>query len=376
MIGYTVLILFFCLILIGALVGLKAAHWGEALWISVITFLLSVLVLSVGLFSATSDTEIWNGAVTSKDRERVSCEHSYQCNCREVCTGSGKDRTCSTVCDTCYEHSYDYDWMVRTTIGNIEIDRIDRQGSNQPPRWSIIKMNDPVAKSHTYTNYIKGAKRNVLNREGVNITYPMPAYPSDIYDYYYINRAVDVGAGLNNIQEWNTQISLALRQLGPAKEVNLVLVFTKYPQNYSEQLNSAWTSGKKNDVIVVMGIEDNVIAWTKVLSWTKREDFKIGLRDELVGTKLDPVATIGIISKNIDTKFDRREMAEFEYLKYDIDPPAWSIYLMIVFLFVPTVVFYFMRRNENVQRRVYSNFGSGRVGPVHRFINRFRNRSV
>src|ERR1035437_10316243 len=95
------------------------------------SFIIAVITLSVGMFSETADTEVWNGKVTSKEKEQVSCSHSYSCNCRSVqsCSGSGKDRSCtsSTQCDTCYEHNHDFDWVVHTTIGGKEIDRIDRQ---------------------------------------------------------------------------------------------------------------------------------------------------------------------------------------------------------------------------------------------------------
>ena len=376
--GYITLILIAGLLIFGVLAGFKLLPWKNAGIVALVASLVSAISLGSGLFSQTVDTEIWNGAVTSKDRERVSCEHSYQCNCRETCTGSGKDRSCYTTCDTCYEHTNDYDWMVRTTVGDVRIDRVDSQGAYQPPRWSVVKMDEPVAVSHRFTNYVKGAKNNVLNREGTKITYPMPAYPDSVYDYYKINRAVDTGVGVKNIEEWNNQISLALRKLGNAKQVNVVLVFTKHPEDYAEQLNAAWLGGKKNDVVVVIGVEDDTISWAKVVSWTKREDFKIGLREDLVGTKLDPVATLKIVSASIASKFDRREMAEFEYLKYDIDPPDWSIILALVSLFVVPVVYfiYLWRSHDTFKNRNRSSFNSRRNSARRSFFDRVRGGGV
>ena len=84
----------------------------------------------------TWDRETFNGTVVSKEKDRVSCEHSYDCFCYESCSGSGENQTCHQVCQTCYEHSYDYSWRVHSDIGSLTISRIDRQGVNEPPRWT------------------------------------------------------------------------------------------------------------------------------------------------------------------------------------------------------------------------------------------------
>lgn len=95
---------------------------------------------SAGIVSCanTHDVEVWNGRVAKKYSERVSCEHSYQCHCRQECSGSGKNRSCSEVCDTCYEHSYDVSWRVVTTNSEmITIARVNRQGTQEPGRWAL-----------------------------------------------------------------------------------------------------------------------------------------------------------------------------------------------------------------------------------------------
>lgn len=95
----------------------------------------AAIVYACGLASQTGDTELINGEVVSKDSQHVSCSHSYDCNCRMVrvpqtCSGTGKNRTCTgggteRKCDTCYEHSFDVDWNVRSNIGSFGISRVD-----------------------------------------------------------------------------------------------------------------------------------------------------------------------------------------------------------------------------------------------------------
>lgn len=358
---YYLLFLVMSFLLMGAMmayhkfVGYTASHtsyhsngndinpYMAAFLVSLAAFTLSSVIVSVGMFAETSDTEIWNGKVVSKTKDRVSCSHSYDCNCKNVesCSGSGKDRICSTsrVCDTCYEHTHDYDWTVHTTIGNYDIDRIDRQGVREPQRWTGVFMGEPVSKTKTFTNYIKGARNNVINRSGVKVTYPMPNYPTAIYDYYRIDRAVSADSAVPNLPAWSASISDLLKDLGTSKEVNVVMVFTKQQQDFADQLNSAWLGGKKNDVIIVIGVTSDLTKaeWVKVLSWTKREDFKVELRDSIMDANLTPSEVVPIITTVIKSKFDRRSMEEFDYLKYDIEPPYWSFISALIAFFLPLI---------------------------------------
>jgi hypothetical protein len=44
--------------------------------------------------------------IISHRYEKTLC--SYQCNCHNVCSGSGSQRSCSTYCSTCYYKCYDH----------------------------------------------------------------------------------------------------------------------------------------------------------------------------------------------------------------------------------------------------------------------------
>jgi hypothetical protein len=125
-----------------AFIFLDGISWKE--FALIVTAELVIAGSSAGIVSCekTADTEVWDGRVASKKEVPVPCEHSYNCNCHEVCSGSGKNRSCSEECDTCYEHhgfmrtiqGNDYDWDVYTTNGEtVTIDRVDRQGVSEPP---------------------------------------------------------------------------------------------------------------------------------------------------------------------------------------------------------------------------------------------------
>jgi hypothetical protein len=297
------------------------------------------LVVLIGyggvLFHNRVDTEVWNGEVTKKYSEHVSCEHSYSCNCRT----QGK----TTTCDTCYEHDYDVDWKVENTAGDdIKIRRIDAQGLYEPPRWSQIHIGDPVAQTHRFINYVMGAKDSLFNtREQKTLigTYKsmIPSYPDGIYDYYKIRRVLLVGNVPMNeltLNAWNQQLALMLRPLGPRKQVNVILVLTTVQDpNFANALRAAWLGSKKNDVVAVIGTSHYpTVDWVRVFSWSDNEAFKIQLADAIQdkGT-LDPVDTTTLIGGWVNRDFQRKHMKDFSYLAWE-STPSMSACVIIALL--------------------------------------------
>lgn len=314
-----------------------------------------VLLACIGFWAGkaqqTLDVEVMNGEVISKRSEHVSCEHSYSCNCRSVqsCSGSGQHRSCSTstVCDTCYEHSYDVDWKVKANIGEVNISRIDRQGIHTPPRWSAVAAGEPFAKEHFHTNYVKAVPDSIFNTaqniDKSKFVNMIPAYPHNVFDYYRLNRALTVGVNVPDIQQWSNDISTILKQLGPQKQANIIVVFVKTtdPQ-YEFALRSAWLGAKKNDVVILIGTENYPkLDWVRILSWTDSELFKIQLRDDLQEfDEIDRVSFMSVIAKNISQSFKRKSMKDFQYLENEINPPNWVVAITLsIMILISGVIF-------------------------------------
>lgn len=297
-----------------------------------------VLVCAVwagGRFSQMVDQEVLNGQVTTKEREWVSCGHSYSCNCTETCSGTGNNRSCSQTCQTCYEHTNDWAYNLKTTVGTIEVERVDRQGVQTPPRFNAAQVGDPVASTHTHKNYIKGApdslfsavaEQTALSRFGDKV----PQYPLGVYDLHYIDRVLTQGVAVPDLRDWDRDLALRLRSLGPARQVNWVVLFTSsIDPGFADAVRVKWLGGKKNDVIVVLGApEYPKLAWARVLSWTDNELFKVQLRDDLL--KLEAIErepVLGLIEKHTKESFERKHMKDFEYLANEIQPPGWLMAL-------------------------------------------------
>lgn len=285
-------------------------------------------VLATGLWYAgryveMRDVEIVNGAVIGKSRNWVPCSHSHSCNCRKT----GKN---TRTCDTCYDHSNDYDWVLKTSVNGqtFEISRVDRQGLREPPRYTAAKIGDPVAVEHAHENYVKAARGSLFHDKGEVLTnLPIPTYPNTVHDYHYVNRVLSAGVAVPDIAQWNQDLALALRDVGPRKEVNFVVAFANTGNpTYAQALERAWVNGKKNDVIVVLGTPKYPeISWVRVLSWTDRQDFKVRLRDDIFDLKtVDREKILQVMVANTDLMFKRKSMADFEYLKWEIDPPLWA----------------------------------------------------
>lgn len=278
------------------------------------------LMVSYGL--PEHDTEILNGSVISKKQERVSCSHSYDCDPYPDCSGSGANRNCVTKYRTCYEHSHDFDWDVNSSIGTFTIDRIDQRGSYEPPRWSQVNLGDPVSKASSYRSYIKGNPETLFDsrdNEFLLAKYAgkIPEYPSKIYDYYKVDRVLQVGINLPDKELWEKDLREFLKVRGEIKQVNVVPIFTNEDPEFAQAVTAAWIGGKKNDVVIIISMKAYPkIDWVDIISWTDKNIFKVSARDDLIATgNLDRVNYFKILGENIDKHFIRKSQEDFRFLE-------------------------------------------------------------
>lgn len=357
-----VVFLFIVLLLVVSTV-INKLLWGKKITVREMAVNLGAMVFIFAIFWAISvsfsmlDTEILSGKVIHKEISKGSCEHGYPCHCYESCSGSGKNRSCYTHCDTCYEHSYDLSYIVESTIGNYLIARLDSQGLKEPPRYTEIAVEDPVSITHNYSNYIRGSNRSLF-KDHVDFTKDeiksFPKYPGKIYDYYKIDRIIDQ-AGLYSAEELvtlNGKLSRTLNDLAKEKQVNLVVVLTNNTEDYALKLLSYWQGGKKNDVIIVIGVDSSKdITFVRVQSWTTNSLFSVRLRDSLLDLEsLDSTKKfeqiLSIASEEIKATYTRRAFKEFAYLKWQSMPSDGALFIFVLIsLAISTGIGYLFSKN-------------------------------
>lgn len=336
------------------------------------------VVLAVGMaffihHQSMHDVELWNGYVTSKQSHHVSCEHSYQCHCHDVCDSKGK---CREECDTCYEHSYDVDWDVYTSNSEtIAIDRIDRQGTLEPPRYASVVFGEPTTVAHSYKNYIKASPDSLFRHQGLIEKYQrfIPSYPNQVYDYYHADKFVTVGFRMDD-RNWDIALEKLNAEVGRPKQANIIVVVVRnQPQEYFYALEEAWIGGKKNDTILVIGVDDHLVPqWATVMCWTSQEIFKVRLRDDIMaeGGPLDRMKVMADLQKDVTQYYVRKPMAEFQYLEASITPTSgqWvgTIVVGLIISVILTIVTtkYDLFGEDRWSRIARQNQGFGRFPPL------------
>ena len=307
------------------------------------------ILVAVFYGSNVHDVEILNGRTTDKARVRVSCSHSYDCYCT---TDKDGHRSCST----CYRHSHDYSWRLYTTVGTINISRVDSQGLREPERWTRAKKGEAVALASSYTNYRKGSADILYPNKELLEKYKneLPKYPSNIYDYHRLNRLVRVGKINYNFSGWNKELEEINAELGSLKEVNMVLVITrdKHPE-YFNALEHHWLGGKKNDAILVIDVDgDNKINWVKAMALTQDRKFQSSIADVIQGEDYLSDNILKTFRAEVEKRYHRKPMSEFAYLKDSIKPSSTQLIIGFILSFIIALIGCHIV-NKNYERNYY-----------------------
>jgi len=343
----------------------KKISWKELLVHAIVAAVIAGISTAVCYYSNVSDDEVWNGFVSNKQKNEVSCSHSYQCNCTKSCSkDTNGNESCTKTCQTCYEHSFDVDWDVYTSNGEvINIAREDRQGLSMPSRWRAVKIGEPTSVEHSYTNYIKGSPDSLFRRSEQTEIYKdsLLEYPT-VYDYYRMNRFLVESGPVKDSSIWNSRLSDINARIGASKQVNAMVVITTKPREYYYALEEHWIGGKKNDAVLVIGVNNNLQpVWVEVMAWVLDNKFKIILKEEVMKLpSIDADSTLPVFEKNIVSFYQRKPMHDFEYLKASIVPSTtqWAVSIIIGMLFAIGLGIYFHHNDpfgDNYTRRYRYN---------------------
>lgn len=330
-----------------------------ALIISVsIASLVSVLVVSgityAGINLQLMDKEVHSGEITKKDRVHGHYVETYQCNCSTDSNGNRR-------CQTCRRDHYTVEWMAYSNIGDFTIKKLDSTSRRvyqepDPNRYTQVMIGEPVAAERRYRNYFKGIPNEYLWNDGLNVDPSLlalvPNYPS-VYDFYRIDRVLNVSDLMKNdtVLSYNSIIADKLKTLGPKKEVNLILVVAPPNKSMKYAIREKWDGGKKNDVIVILGMDDSVIEDAQILTWDKNHLFSAKLSDALIEHGVLNDELLNIIFETIESDFTRPKMSEYDDLLIYIQPPWWAILVIYVYLFAGPFAIIFVMNHQPKRRK-------------------------
>jgi len=200
-------------------------------------------------------------------------------------------------------------------------------------------IHEPASLPQSYTNYVKAVPDSLFNNQSklVQQQYAgkIPTHPN-VFNFYHYNRVINIGSSISSTDQKTTNVLLneELRTLGPSKQVNIVVILTSIQDpSYRFAVENNWIGGKKNDVVVFVGLDKNQIVWADVMTWALNkgnEMFHVTLRDDILDLKeFNPTTFVPVVIGDTKKLYDRPHMKDFQYLEDQIEPPTWVIWLAI-----------------------------------------------
>lgn len=334
---------------------------------------ITILILYMVFFTTASnlsDRELLNGYVERAEYYEAWTEEVTYTEEEPCGTDSDGNTKYCTVTKT-REDYHPPSWDLITTLGTISID--EGTYGNYVRHWgnekevSLSHMDQvssgdgnmflcrhagnldaklvPASTEHRYLNYLK-ASDSIKKISGQlsgfqDLLKPYPKIYAAGFGPIEVDRVIN--AGVNLPSNWSfildQQLDRLLAQLGASKQVNVLVytVKTTDPQ-FGFALDEYWVKGKKNDVIVVIGLNEfPKINFVHVMAWTKVEEFPLMLRNRIMdlGEATDPQKITDIISSQLTMSpanggFVRMPMSDLEYLIRDIKLPLWCQILIVI----------------------------------------------
>ena len=181
-----------------------------------------------------------------------------------------------------------------------------------------------------------------------------------------MNRVLSVDSNISPAirNQLNAELNNTLKSVGLKRKVNIIVILTEIDdQSYRYAVENNWIGGKRNDVVVFLGLDDSDITWTDVMTFAGNIDnelFHVELRDALMVNRVFNVNTLhDTIVDKIEKVYTLPDLEQFDYLENDITPPTWVIILATIITLVSglflTIYFHendvFSRRFGRFRRR-------------------------
>jgi len=207
-----------------------------------------------------------------------------------------------------------------------------------PKAYTNCAVGQPAAANHSYTNYVQAVPQSIFAERASADDFPgkIPNYPH-VYNYYQVDHVLNVDSELTAgmVAVLDKRIDHILKTLGAAKEANIIVVLTEIDDpSYRYAVEQTWLGGKKNDIVIFIGLDGMTITWVDIMTWalnTGNELFHVTMRDGISNMKILNFEQLApFIGKTVSELYDRPMMKDYEHLESEIVPPTWILILALL----------------------------------------------
>jgi hypothetical protein len=347
----------------------KATVWWELAILWAATIAAIPLCQMFAESYAISDHERWGYNTVSASYDQPfqywdECSRSYACG--ETCSGSGKNRTCSTKWCTeyypCKQWGGDNAWLTNQRggkmrvskskynqlakqFGNEEIIELNRHksydiivdGERQHTKWpGTWQTAQPIVEGHTYDNKSQASTtikfRKVTDK--IKAQYGLFDFP-ELWGWE--ERTVLDKSGKN----WQADKYFRYLNgiLGPKKRLRLwVLIFRDQPRDAALWQKDYWKNGNKNEFIICIGADKaGKVMWGEIISWTEQEALKIEMRDYVENMGTVDEKTMLALAQHTEKKVGKEYIKpsfDKKFAHLSVNPPTWIMVTVAIFIFL------------------------------------------
>jgi hypothetical protein len=200
---------------------------------------------------------------------------------------------------------------------------------------------------HYFVNWVKATKKKNTRLEALKEDFkiflrPYPKLQSSRYGPIKLNRVIRAVCQVPKVfcQHVDKELSLLLATIGSSKQINILVYFVGTDNiEFELALKDHWVNGKKNDVIVIIGLNGSDITWSRVLAWVDdSSQFRTKLANRIEQLKtidIDPEMLVKEIKEQVLTPpkkggYKRKSMSEFNHLASEAAVPWWGNLVMFL----------------------------------------------
>lgn len=342
-----------------------------------IPIITSIILISSFKACSTSsnikDYEYWGGKILSanyieKWNEYIKKECSYTCCCDDE-----GDNCDTNYYDCSYVKNHPEEWYIideNSEYHNItksEYYRLVNLFNNE--NFIDMKRDFHTIDGDKYTSYWDKRYETIENittirkyKNKVQATKNLFHYedlaPDDINDLYEY-------PPIENLKQEHLlgyEHKLASKELeringliAKNKEIKIfVLVYDNPDRNISYKQETFWKGGNKNEFVLTLGVQNNIIVWSRVISWTENQYSKILIEDLFMDNTdmgcLD--TTVKNMIPILNKDFKRKKFTDFDYLKIPMSNTQ-IIWLYIIAIVINIIILIIITNNEFDDNRTF-----------------------